>query len=251
MTRSDNNASSPRPTIILLSGNMCDVRMWQGTIPALGQYHIACPVLTEDTIDGMAQQILDYHKGPIIPIGFSMGGIVALALARLAPERIAAIALLGTNPTADLPDRAAKRPGHQDMVHNGGLKSLVTDALLPIYFAPENADNDILRSTIVQMAMDLGDDIFVQQSEALRTRIDQSDIMAKISAPSFIACGAEDIICPPAWHEKMAAQARQGELHIIPNAGHLMPMEQPEILSGHLSQWLDKITLKAKLGANA
>lgn len=231
-----------RPTILLLAGNMCDRWLWHGVLDALDGWPVEIPALVhDDSIAGMANRCLAEHRGPLIPIGFSMGGIVALSIAGRAPERIAAIGLLDTNPSADLPERAVVRPRQQADVRAGQLERIVVEELKPHYLAPANREDAELRSLLRDMAMALGPDVFVRQSEALRTRHDQRDVLPTLDAPSFIACGAEDALCPPAWHEAMAASAHRAELHVVPGAGHMLPLEQPEALARLLRAWLARI----------
>lgn len=228
-----------RPTLLLLPGNMCDARLWRGIEPYLEGWPVVCPLLdSDDSIAGMAERVLADTGGPVIPVGFSMGGIAALMIAALAPERIAALALLDTNASADLPERAAVRPAQQQAVRDGALESIVLDQLMPNYLAAANAGDAGLRALILEMALDLGTDVFVRQSEALRTRPDQRAIVAKLDKPLFLACGSEDRLCPPEWHRRMAGEAADAELHIIEGAGHMLPLEQPDRLGSALKAWL-------------
>jgi pimeloyl-ACP methyl ester carboxylesterase len=233
-----------RPTLLLLPGNMCDARLWRGIDSSLQGWSVVRPLLDkDDSIAGMAQRVLAETGGPVIPVGFSMGGITALMIAALAPERIAGLALLDTNASADLPERAAVRPAQQQAAQGGALESIVTDQLMPNYLAAENEGDAGLRALILDMALGLGADVFVRQSEALRTRPDQRTIVAKIDKPLFLACGREDRLCPPEWHERMAAEAADAELHVIEGAGHMLPLEQPDRLATALKAWLSHIRI--------
>lgn len=238
------------PKIVLLPGNMCDARLWRDVAPRLGGCTPAMPVFdVETSIDEMARSVLDAHPGTLIPVGFSMGGIVALAIARHAPERVAAMGLIGTNPSADLPERAAVRPAQQRAVFkDGALEEIVRKQLMPAYLSSANAGNEELRSLIVAMALDLGPDVFVKQSEALRTRPDQRDVPPRFDRPLFLACGAEDALCPPEWHRAMAATSTDSELHIIADAGHMLPLEQGAALAMPLARWLTKVTENIDVG---
>lgn len=230
------------PTILLLPGNMCDARLWDDVIPHLGKRSFAFPPLdSDDRIDAMANRVLDCHKGMLIPVGFSMGAIVALAIARLAPQRVAAIGLLDANASADIAERAAVRPAQQRAVREGALDTIVTDQLMPNYLATANAEDGRLKGLIRNMALRLGAEVFVRQSEALRTRLDQRDVLPALDRPSFLACGAEDRLCPPEWHRAMAEGARGAELHVIEGAGHMLPLEQPAALGALLNAWLDRV----------
>lgn len=229
------------PTILLLPGNMCDERMWHDVQPAFAGWKTECRVPTENTIREMASACLDRFAGKLIPVGFSMGGIVGLAMADIAPDRISGLGLLDTNAGADRPERAAMRPRQQRDALAGGLASVVMQELKPAYFAPENRSNERLRSLVLDMAINLGPEIFVSQSEALRTRPDLWQALEQLDAPVLIACGTEDDLCPPELHKRLAETSQNSELHIVPGAGHMLPLEQPQKLNELLSRWLAHI----------
>ena len=224
-------------TPVLLAGNMCDGRLWGAAIRAALPGSVDADLTRDDTIDAMAAAALATCAGPVIPVGFSMGGIVALAMARLAPERIAGLVLLDTNPGADLPERAAARPGQQAAVARGELEQIIVEKLLPHYFAAEN--DPALDRLVIAMGLALGRDVFIRQSEALRTRADQTGVLSTIAAPVLLACGEQDRLCPPQWHRVMARQAARATLHIVPGAGHLLPLEQPTVLARLIASWLE------------
>ena len=187
----------------------------------------------------MALQMLAANTGPLIPIGFSMGAIVALEMLRQDPVRVAALALIAFNATADLPERAAVRPRQQADVSAGNLVRVVANELKPHYLSSANTNNDALRTLTMDMAIALGPDTFVRQSEALRTRADLQTVLRTIAVPTLLACGSDDVLCPPDWHVAWAsAIGAHATLSILPNAGHLLPIEQPAALADLLIGWL-------------
>jgi pimeloyl-ACP methyl ester carboxylesterase len=224
-------------TPLLLPGNMCDARLWPAAVRAALPGAVDVALTGADRIDDLARAALAASDGPLVPVGFSLGGIVALAMARLAPARIAGLVLLDTNPAADLPERAAVRPRQQADVRAGRLEAVVVDELKPNYLAMANRGNAPMLTLLRDMALALGTDVFVAQSEALRTRPDQRDVLPTLDVPVFIACGAEDALCPVEWHAAMAATARRSALHIVAGAGHMLPLEQPEALAALLDDW--------------
>lgn len=228
-------AKGPLPRLLLLPGNMCDARLWGG-LDGLPAVH--ADLTRDDTIAAMAARALAEHPGALVPVGFSMGGIVALEMARQAPERIRGLILADTNAGDDLPERAAVRPAQQQRVRGGELARIVADELKPAYLAAQNRDDLAIRSRVFDMAMALGDDVFIRQSEALRTRADLAPVLDAFAGPVLLVCGAEDGLCPPAWHEAMAARCRHAELRVIAGAGHLLPLEQPQAFRAAIDDWL-------------
>ncbi len=229
-----------QPVLVFIPGNMCDARLWRDIDDIPEWISVHAPPLGQASISAMASAVLAELQGPIIPIGFSMGGIVALEIARQAPERVKAMVLVDTNAGADLPERAILRPIQQARVRSGALATIIADELKPVYLAPANRNDATLKQLLFDMAMDLGEDIFLAQSEALRTRNDLGPVLDGFDGPIMLMCGAEDRLCPPAWHEMMADRARDATLHIISGSGHMLPLEQPASFNAALTQWLIK-----------
>lgn len=52
-----------------------------------------------------------------------------------------------------------------------------------------------------------------------------------------LACRAEDRLCPPEWHRRLADTAWPATLHVVEGAGHTLPLEQPARLASILASW--------------
>ena len=234
-------------TLVLLPGNMCDARLWRGRdyaiINLLSDEQFA-PVydadLTQDkSIAGMAERALFATTGKLLPIGFSMGAIVAVEMAVQAPERIAGLVLAGYNATADLPERAAHRPVQQSEVCAGGLERVLVEELKPNYLATQNRQDVQLLDLLRAMGMSLGAEVFVRQSEALRLREDRRAAIAALNVPVLYMCGNEDTLCPPAWHRNWAELTPRARFVEIAGAGHMLPLEAPHEFASAIKIWLN------------
>ena len=237
---------SALPPVVLLPGNMCDERLWQPVadrLAAAGHRVGAAPRLDHDSIAAMADAVLADVPGPAVVIGFSMGAIVAAEMARRAPRQVPALGLVAFNASADLPERAAVRPRQQRDVRAGRLAAVVADELKPNYLAEANRQDRELLATVMDMAVALGPDVFVRQSEALRLRDDLRPSLPSLAMPVLLACGVDDQLCPPEWHhawaEMIEGNARVAEIN---GAGHLVPLEQPGALAETLLAWLAEET---------
>jgi pimeloyl-ACP methyl ester carboxylesterase len=236
-------AKSKRPHVLLLPGNMCDARLWAGgdsvvikAIKTLG-FEVSCVDFEDDArIDIMAARALNTVQGSLIPIGFSMGGLVALDMFRQAPDRIVAMGLIDTTSYADT--RGPERLRQQDDVRQGQLERVVLEELKPNYLAACHAKDTDLLALLRDMAMAIGPDVFIAQSEALRTRADLTHLLSDIDVPVLLACGREDLLCSPELHERLTAIIKDASLTIVEDAGHILPLEQPAVLAGLLSHFL-------------
>ena len=206
---------------------MCDARLWTGAVRAVLPGAVDADTTADDTIAGMAARALAATDGAVLPVGFSMGAIVALEMARQAPGRIAGAVLMGLNAGADLPERAAHRPVQQAEVRAGGLERVLVEELKPNYLAAARRGDAALLALLRDMGLALGAEVFVRQSEALRTRADLIPTLAALAAPVALLCGAEDALCPPAWHERWGEVAPDATLTVVGCAGHMLPLEDP------------------------
>jgi len=223
-------------TLLLLPGMMCDSRMWRAQIDDL-DIPTSIPLCDKhDNFVDAATDILENAPEQFALAGLSMGGILALEIWRQAPQRVSHLALMDTNPFADSPERQSLRLEQIEQVLKGGLRSLAVDSLKPMYLAESNRDDDNLLNTILDMAMDLGPDVFRLQSLALKNRADSIETLKQINCPVTILCGAEDTLCPVAYHEYMASRISDCKFVIIDDCGHLASMEKPDIVTQELRE---------------
>ena len=193
----------------------------------------------------MAAKALAGVDGAVIPIGLSMGGIVALEIWRQAAGRVTALAIFDTDPGADTLERRSKRDAQIGSATEGDFRAMVESQLIPGYFSIMQPSGARLYDTVIAMALDQGAAAFAAQSRALTTRRDAWSLFKSINVPTLVACGADDRICPPETHQRMAALLRLPTFAVIPDAGHLAPLEQPEVTARILQQWLDCVSIGA------
>ena len=232
---------------------MCDHRLWRdvGLIDTYPNVYAA--ITQSESIEALAQDVLKKVEGPIIPIGFSMGAIVGLMMAKLAPERLVAMVLSSTNCTADLPERAVARLTQQARVREGQLSMILRDELKPHYLSPltQGKERTEILDLTLEMGLDLGPEVFLHQSEAIRTRPALCDVISKFDGPILVIAGADDSLCPPAWHAAMAARNRRANYVEIEDAGHLVPLEQPAVFTRAIFDWLRILETTPKQEINA
>jgi pimeloyl-ACP methyl ester carboxylesterase len=229
------------PSLLFLPGHMCDDRAWAPVadrLAAAGYPGSHARLDRDASIDDMAARVLAEHPGPFIAIGFSMGAIAALALHRAAPDRGAGLCLVGINAGADLPERSSVRIDQQARVRLGELATVMQDQVLPHYFAAACAEEERLGALCLDMALAVGPDAFVRQSEALRLRPDGRPGLAAIACPALVVSAEEDRLCPPDWHTATAAAIPGAALRSIAAAGHMALIERPDAMAAAILDWL-------------
>lgn len=230
-----------RETLVLLPGMMCDERLFAPQIAAFGDhYNIIVPKLDRPSITAMAEQVLSQIEAASFNLaGLSMGGIVAMEISRLAPDRVKRLALLDTNYRADAPARYDMRNRQIADVKAGRLKKIIIDEMKPTYLAKAHRHNKDLLAVLIDMAMNVGPEAFIAQSIALRDRADQAQVLKDFIKPSLVLCGAEDAICAPPLHEEMAEMLPASTLAVIPDSGHISTLEAEDAVNAALEDWLN------------
>ncbi|MCB1375462.1 MAG: alpha/beta hydrolase, partial [Rhodobacteraceae bacterium] len=190
--------------LVLVPGMMCDARLFAPQIAALSgrrPLHLAA-ISDHDSVEALAAAILAAAPLRFALAGLSMGGIVAMEMLRQAPDRVAGLALMDTNPLAETDAAKARRGPQMDKARAGRLDAVMRDEMKPNYLTDGPRRAEIL-ALCMEMALDLGPEVFCRQSRALRDRSDQTGTLAACHGPALILCGRDDALCPVARHELM------------------------------------------------
>jgi pimeloyl-ACP methyl ester carboxylesterase len=147
------------------------------------------------------------------------------------------LALMDTNPLPETPQTAAAREPHIIGVQAGRLAEIMREEMKPRYLAPGPRRPEVL-ATVMDMALALGPQVFVAQSRALQRRPDQQKTLRQSRVPTLVLCGEHDALCPVKRHEFMAELIPNARLVVVPDAGHLPTLEQPEAVTEALRDWL-------------
>ena len=158
---------------------------------------------------------------------------------RQAPERIAKICFMDTNPMAELDIAKARRGPQIDKAQAGRLDHVMRDEMKPNYLT-EGPKRAAILDLCMEMALGLGVGAFVRQSIALRDRRDQCDTLRGVKVPTLVLCGREDRLCPVARHTLMHELIEASTLEIIEGAGHLPTLEQPQHTTAALIRWMEE-----------
>jgi pimeloyl-ACP methyl ester carboxylesterase len=227
--------------LLLLPGMMCDARLFTPQIAHFGADRevIVADLTGADSIADIAQQVLAKAPDRFAMLGLSMGGIVAMEIMRIAAHRVTRLALLDTNPKAELEQTQAAREPQMERVKNGGLYRVMQEELKPRYLADGPQKRDVL-DICMDMAIDLGEAVFVRQSRALQKRPDQQMALSKVDVPTLILMGEEDQLCPLDRHQLMAELISHANLVIVSKAGHMPCLEQPIVTNKAIDTWLQQ-----------
>ena len=225
--------------LMLLPGMMCDQRLFGQQVEALSdRFEIIHGVLDgHDTVEDLAAHLLKTAPPRFALAGLSMGGIVAMEIMAQAPERVSKLCLMDTNPLAEVDAVKEMREPQIQKAQNGQLRSVMRDEMKPRYLTDGPKRDEIL-DLCMEMAMDLGAEVFVRQSRALQSRPDQTRTLKQVEVPTLILCGADDTLCPLERHQLMQSLIADSKLAVVEHAGHLPVLENPHATNQLLDLWL-------------
>ena len=214
-------------TPVFIPGLLCTEWLFHGQADIASGTAVFADTRQHDSITGMAEAALAQTSGQLVPIGLSMGGYVALEMARLAPARISAMALFSTNCRQDNDAQRAYRKQAIKLAQQDGFRG-VTRQFLGKFLSPCVLADTALVDGVLAMAADIGRVTFARQQHAILGRRAQHDTLASLNVPLSIVCGINDTLTPPALSQEMANLAPHADLRLLPDVGHLSTLEAAE-----------------------
>ncbi|MGH8040273.1 MAG: alpha/beta fold hydrolase [Stenotrophomonas sp.] len=227
-----------RLPLLLLPGLLNDAELWRAQVAALSDI-ADCTVGDQtrgETMQDVVEDVLAQAPSRFALAGFSLGGFVAQHILRVAPERVMRLALIDTSFHADSPERAAQRQSQRASVRLPGTFHGFGDTLMRSYIDASRLDDYVLVQRVRDMTTRLGAEVFLRQSAL--DRADGRAVLAAYRDPLLIVCGANDRITPLATSEEMQALVPGSTLVVLPDCGHLSPMEKPDEVSAAMREWL-------------
>jgi len=226
-------------TLVLIPGMMCDERIFAPQIEGLSDSIriIVADISGHSTVQDLAAEVLKKSPPKFHLLGHSMGGIVAMEMYAQEPNRIEKMVLMDTNPKAELEEVKAMRDPQMKAAKEGKLVDVMRDEMKPNYLDASDNRESILH-TCMEMAQSMGSEVFINQSKALQTRVDQQSTLRLIAVPVLVICGSNDKLCPVERHEMMHNMISDSDLKIINNAGHMPTLEQPRETTEVIKEWL-------------
>lgn len=226
---------------------MCDGAFWAPWLSALPQ-GLNCEVVDygdADTITAMAEAALAVAPPQFVLAGHSMGGRVALEIARLAPERVQKITLMDTGYLALAPGEKgeAEKAGRMALMavaRGEGVRTMCQQWVKGMVH-PQRIDDAALVGPIIEMFARKSADRFERQQHALLNRPDATEVLRGLTVPTLLLCGRQDAWAGVAQHEAMRLLAPHARLAVIEDAGHMVLMERPAPTVEALNKFLEAL----------
>lgn len=227
------------PTVVRLPGMNCSADLWRGCgIPGTDL------TIDADDVDRQVERWLRVLPDRLVIVGLSLGAVLGMALAVRAPARVAALCVMSTNGKAPT---APQREGWTSWLARldaGVSARALQESILPSLLSARAVDDPALVERALAMADATGSARLAAQLALQGTRRDLRPALRGLHAPTLVLSGADDAICPPAFHAEIAGAVEGAQLVSI-RGGHLLPMEQPDAVGQAFHDWYDRVVGRA------
>lgn len=228
-----------KPRLVLVPGLAADATMWQAQLAGLRDRE---PVVADSharhgSIEAMAAALLAEHAGDLVLCGASMGGMIAMEAARQAPARVRGLALLGTTAAPETPDMRQLREQAIALFREGRVEEVIRPNI-GFAFHPAHASDPVLTGSYLEFVLRAGAEQLIRQNQAVIARPDARLHLPALRCPVLVLCGEADALTPPERSREIAALVPGARLQLVPGAGHMLTMEEPEAVNAALREWL-------------
>jgi 3-oxoadipate enol-lactonase len=226
--------------IVLVHGFPLDSRIWDRVLidpppnvrvlipdlPGFGKSFTDRAFTMESLAADLNQFLLRINVSRCVLAGFSMGGYVALEFAKRFPRMLSGLMLIDTRAEADSAEGKEKRNKMIETVRSSG-SGAIADAMMPNMVTKDHvADTSITKP--LRQIMESCPPLTIEYAlAAMRERKDQTSFLPSIAMPTLIVVGEHDAITPKSAAAAMHKAIPRSKLVMIPNAGHMSPMENP------------------------
>jgi len=197
------------------------------------------------SIDGYADLVAalvgDLGLGRVVLVGLSMGGYIALAVARRHSDVLAGLVLADTRADPDSPEVRRARSDQQALVEERGHVTPLVDGLLARILADTGPRHAEVGATLGDMMRSTAPAGWIGALEAMKQRRDQTDLLPTIDVPTLVVVGEGDALAPVDVAEAMAKGIPGARLEIVPGAGHVANLENPEVFNRAFSEFLSTL----------
>ncbi|MDG4664055.1 alpha/beta hydrolase [Mycobacterium sp. 236(2023)] len=199
-------------------------------------------------------------RGPVVLVGHSMGGMTVLSHARQFPQRypsrIVGAALISSaaegvsrsplgeilkNPALEAVRFAARYAPKTVHRGRGAARSIIG----PILRAASYGDEKVSPSVVAfseRMMHDTPIATLVEFLHALEVHDETGGLETLNKIETLVACGDSDLLTPMEYSQEMADALAKSELVIVEGAGHLVQLEQPEVIDDALVRLVERAT---------
>ncbi|MEE9429625.1 MAG: alpha/beta hydrolase [Melioribacteraceae bacterium] len=252
------NGNKTNPSIVFVHGFPYDHTMWEKQVEALqnsyycvtydirglGNSYVGDGQYTMEAFVWDLYSVMDELQldKPIL-CGLSMGGYIALRAIEKEQNRFGSLILCDTRTEADNNEGKLKRSNAINRINVDGVEAFVND-FVPVCFHPNTKKKNskmyksILANCKTQNATGVKGSLI-----AMLSRGDTTKSLKNIKIPTLVLCGRKDTLTPVEIMEAMAKKIKKSKFVVVPNAGHMTPLENPNFVTKSIQSFLSKNTI--------
>lgn len=249
--------SQNKEVILLVHGHPFDHSMWDYQLDALKNFRLILPDLkgygkTDYKFDKIfiEEQALDLailldhlEIEKIHLIGLSMGGQIIVEFSRLFPNRVTSLIICDSNPINETEESYNNRLKLADKIKTIGMIEYTNQDIYK-YLHSDNFDkNKDVYKHLYKMMINTKTEGAVASHKGRAERRNNYNYLKSINLPTLVIVGENDFFTPVSEMRDIAAQIPNAAFEIIPNAGHMPNMEQPEIFNKKISDFYKNISV--------
>ncbi|MHB1685906.1 MAG: alpha/beta fold hydrolase [Ignavibacteriaceae bacterium] len=240
--------------IIFVHGFPYDHEMWNNQVTELsGKYFCvtydirglgASPAgdgqyTMESFTDDLENIIAELNLNKPALCGLSMGGYISLRAVERMEEKFSALILCDTKSEADTNEGKLKRAEGVKKINTEGIETFVK-VTVPNTFTGESIKNSNRYQEILKRSLHSNPVGVKGCLLAMAGRTDTTSYLPKIKIPTLVICGEKDRLSPPESMKAMTDKINGAEFMLVPNAAHMSPVENPEVVNKAISYFLGK-----------
>jgi pimeloyl-ACP methyl ester carboxylesterase len=233
------NQTGKGNTIILLHGFPMNSTVWDSfslglskdfkvitiDLPGFGK----SPILKKNpfSIDDVADAILDLLEERKIKnsvlIGHSLGGYVALSMAKKKSELFTGLGLFHSTAYADSPEKKQSRTKVLDFIDSKGVETFTTNFIAPLFADQRHHAIEKIR----EIARPSSTEAVKGFTVAMRDRQDLTDVIKNFNKPILFIAGEKDGGIPADSIIKQSSLSTKSEVHVLEGVAHMGMFENP------------------------
>lgn len=249
--------------VVFLHGFPFHLGMWEPQLEALsdgyravaydvrglGRSEVGDGRYTMETfVDDLFAVMDGLETGPAVACGLSMGGYILLRAVEREPGRFRALVLCDTRSEADSNEGRLKRAESIRRIEAEGVGPFA-ETFPEVVLGPSTLERrPELVGAVREMIRAGGAAGICGAQLAMAARTDTTEVLGRVRVPTLLLFGEEDALTPPSVGEAMARRIPDSRLRIVPGAGHLSNLENPESFTRELLGFLDSLGAETPCG---
>tara|TARA_R110002111_G_scaffold259308_1_gene329287 strand:- start:91051 stop:91857 length:807 start_codon:yes stop_codon:yes gene_type:complete len=242
------------PPLLFVHGFPLNSRMWQAQIEwfkkeftvlipdlrGFGASDVTRGTVTMEQHAHDLNTLLDELKlaEPVIFCGLSMGGYIAWEFWNHFPQRLRAFILCDTRSESDSEEGVNNRLKMVDLVLKHGPESISSSMIPNLISETSQLNQPEVSKSLIEMIESTDREGIAASQRGMAVRKDFTDQLIDIKVPALLIVGSEDQLTPPAVMKNMSSRLPHAKYLEVPDAGHMSPMEAPDIVNQAMEDFL-------------